>query len=201
MLKYLQLLGSYFNDLNIHLRAYCDNLALIRKVDDQSKQTWPLFPNDSINPSWDVLQAIYTLMKKLPHVSLRHVKGHQDSAQPDKELPLPARLNIRADELAGDYQSMTSHKNMLAPLITGASCLLDIAGQGTISSHIKKQVRTIRGKSALQDYLSQRYNWSFEEYCSINWKAHHQAISNWKDGKEVFLRKFIHKLLPVGKMI
>jgi hypothetical protein len=78
---------------------------------------------------------------------LCHVKRHQDSAQSGKKLLLPARLNIQADELAGNYQTMTSHKNTLAPLITEAGCLLDIAGQRTISSHIKK--------SALQDYLSE----------------------------------------------
>jgi hypothetical protein len=53
----------------------------------------------------------------------------------------------------------------------------------------------------LQDYLSKQYEWFFEEYCSIDWHAHHQAISNWITKSSIFITKFIHNILPVGKII
>ena len=44
----------------------------------------------------------------LPPVSIIHIKGHQDDLVKKHQLPLPAQLNMEADQLAGKYQRNTT---------------------------------------------------------------------------------------------
>eukprot|EP00957_Ditylum_brightwellii_P073791 5607223-Ditylum_brightwellii.AAC.1 len=56
-------------------------------------------------PDWDLIaQAAITLRQYGKHLSMNHIKSHQDSNAPEEKLDLPARLSIAADQIATQYQ-------------------------------------------------------------------------------------------------
>jgi hypothetical protein len=74
----------------------CYNDALVKKVEKLRKSTRPEFPNDTLMPSWDVLQRFTkNLQKFLEESSLRWIPI------PSHQPPTNGRLNVRADQLAG----------------------------------------------------------------------------------------------------
>jgi hypothetical protein len=75
---------------------------------------------------WDCLRADYDILLEIVHVqdSLRKnaaymvsgqwIKGHQDATKGRDKLPIPARLNIKADELATEaLRSISNHDRQL----------------------------------------------------------------------------------------
>jgi hypothetical protein len=65
----------------------------------------PEFPNETLSPSWDLHQAIYRELTKLPSITIHHIKAHQDRTTPNAQLSLEAKLNIEADKLAEEAYS------------------------------------------------------------------------------------------------
>jgi hypothetical protein len=89
------LLMQYITNTFAPIEPLCDNDALVKKVEKLRKSTRPEFPNDTLAPSWDILQGITKNLQEFPEgSSLRWIPSHQD----DKsliELLLPdARLNV-----------------------------------------------------------------------------------------------------------
>ena len=98
---------------------YCDNKSLVDTVDHLRRRKRPVFVNDTMEPEWDLLQAItHTLQQMGPSVQVRHVKGHQNDNINVHKLPLPAQLNVEADKLASDFQTKSLHGHLPAPLIS-----------------------------------------------------------------------------------
>ena len=61
---------------------------------------------DVLVPEWDQLIEIKYALLRMPCVSLKYVKGHQDRQNNyNGLLPLDAQLNIDGDDLAGQYQN------------------------------------------------------------------------------------------------
>ncbi len=66
------------------------------------------FPNHTLLSDWDVTHQIAdTLRQTAILLTLKHVKGHQDDTTPYRDLSLEAKLNVDADEEAGEYQVMS----------------------------------------------------------------------------------------------
>lgn len=202
ILLYIAKLSTFFHRTPQHIQLFCDNQALVDKVNQLRTSPRPEFANDTLAHSWDILQAIRTLLKDQPTTTIKHVKGHQDiSSSAQQSTPLEVTLNIRADVLAGEFQSQTNHKYHKVPLIAGTKCQLHVQGS-TLVSQFPRWLQIHQSTIHLQDYLAKRYSWSFEDYCSIDWKAHHQATSNLGPKLPTkFIVKFIHNLLPIGKLI
>jgi type VI protein secretion system component VasA len=96
------LLMQYTTNTFAPIELLCDNNALVKKVEKLRKRTRPEFPNDTLVPSWDVLQQITKNLRKFTEESsLRWIPSHQDDKTPIEQLPPDARLNVRADRLAG----------------------------------------------------------------------------------------------------
>ncbi|KAG7374956.1 hypothetical protein IV203_014051 [Nitzschia inconspicua] len=124
ILPFLFLLRE-FDDLTLApMYVYCDNEALVENVNNAREQSRPQFPNDALKASWDVLQAVVRLAKLLPQIIFHHIRGYQDTEVALDKLSRPAKLNIQADKLAGNYQRLSSHKNIPAPMIDGTHCHL-----------------------------------------------------------------------------
>jgi hypothetical protein len=51
-------LMQYTTDTFVPVELFCDNDALVKKVEKLQKSTRPDFPNDTLAPSWDVRQRI-----------------------------------------------------------------------------------------------------------------------------------------------
>jgi hypothetical protein len=104
------LLMQYMTNTFAPIELLYDNNALVTKIEKLRKSTRPEFPNDTLAPSWDVLQRITKNLRKFPEESsLQWIPSHQDDKTPIEQLPPDARLNVRADRLAGEFQQQSPH--------------------------------------------------------------------------------------------
>ncbi|KAG7346582.1 hypothetical protein IV203_005650 [Nitzschia inconspicua] len=139
----------------------------------------------------------------LPNSSRRtfhHIKGHQDTQVALDKLSRPAKLNVQADKLARNYQRLSSHKNIPAPMIEGTHCHLIYNGQ-TIASKHRKHIRDHRRTKKLKTYIQQKTQMSEAAFADIDWQSHERSVHTFKDGPHIFLVKFLHGWLPVGKLV
>lgn len=82
---------------------HTDSLSFITVI--EMMEEWPTYyPNATLCPELNILQAIVTTKKQLKVISLSHVKGHQNRTPYIIPLSLAALLNIKADHLAGSAQ-------------------------------------------------------------------------------------------------
>jgi hypothetical protein len=195
------------------IELLCDNDALVKKVKKLRKSTRPEFPNDTLAPSWDVLQRITKNLRKFreEESSLRWIPSHQDDKTPIEQIPLDARLNVRADKLAGQFQQQSPHHqhDFDPPMIEGARCHLVINDYVTESKH-KHIARDVLREKAIFRYMQTKYKWTDTTIQGINWAGHKQAVSSWTyahhkecltKSPPTFLRKFLHGWLATGKMV
>jgi hypothetical protein len=97
---FLHLLEQYYNHQVPPTEIWCDNMAVVNTVNRKIVRTGSEFPSETLQPSWDLIQAICATIKLHPDVSLHHVKRHQDNLRDVRELPFPSQLNVQADLLA-----------------------------------------------------------------------------------------------------
>jgi hypothetical protein len=120
---------------------WCDSLSVVKTVNKLISRNRPEFPNETLRPSWDILQAIcgnfklHPELKLHPEFTLLHVKGHQDSLSDPNDLPFPAQLNIQADLLAITFQQVSSHRTAREPVIPGTGYHLLIENQFIPANH------------------------------------------------------------------
>ena len=104
----------------------------------------------TIQPEWDMLQAITTTLKKLhTQPKLLYVKSHQDNQQDYATLPLQAKLNVDADKLTGNHHNQTQHNTTIALLLQGTTAQLT-SPLGTIMSKIPKTIRNDSSKPTIK---------------------------------------------------
>ncbi|KAG7374486.1 hypothetical protein IV203_013581 [Nitzschia inconspicua] len=200
ILQFLFLLREYYDLSLAPMQVYCDNKALVENVNKAREQSRPQFPNDALKASWDVLQAVVRLAKLLPQITFHHIRGHQDTQVALDKLSRPAKLNVQADKLAGSYQHLSSHKNIQAPMIEGTNCHLIYDGQTVASKH-RKHIRDHRRTKELKTYIKQKTGMSEAAFADIDRQSHERSVNTFKDGPHIFLVKFLHGWLPVGKLV
>ena len=136
------------------VRLHSDSKSALEKILDMI--TWPYYyPNATMSPDWDVLQAIVSLLREFPKTpQLIHVKGHQDNNQTYAQLSMPAQLNVDADKLAGDFEYRPSDDPTIAPLIAGNSVSLQCP-TGTISSKYRQNIRKMKSAPIMKQHICQ----------------------------------------------
>jgi hypothetical protein len=202
LVTYVHHLFQFFNTpvpAHLHLTLYSDNKALITKILKLLNLPRPVFPNETLQPSYDVVQAIVTKCRGLKGVGADWVKGHRDRVVSTAALTRQERLNVKADKLAGDFQSQTAHKHRSAPLIGGCKVQLRIKKK-TIHSHLRRRVRFTRRATILRERIRRKTGMSAEAFNAVDWDAHRLSCSNYK-GRQRFLTQFLHGFLPVGKVV
>jgi hypothetical protein len=153
----------------------------VKKIEKLRKSTRPEFPNDTLVPSWDVLQQITKNLRKFPEESsLRWIPSHQDDKTPIEQLPPDARLNVRADRLAGQFQQQSPHHqhDWELPMIDGARCHL-VINNCVIGSKHKRMACNVLQEKAIFRYMQTKYKWTDTTTQGIDWAGHKQAVSSW----------------------
>lgn len=183
---------------NCKFSFFSDGQAMLKALIEMSQ--WPFYyPNATMHPDWDVLQAIVKCLEILgDNTTLAHVKGHQDDHTSYASLPLPAQLNVQADEVAGSYQYL-ERDHQRTTLISGAGVLLHTP-EGTIGSHHIRRIRSAQNKPVLRKHLCDRHGWSRQLFDSIDWEIHGRSIRKHFD-KRHFVCKLVQERLPVGHLV
>ena len=103
LLFIIRLFEFHNEDPSKVLSLVCDNSSLVDTVNKIAKRKRKQFPNETLEPDWDVINEIVSLIKNSKQ-TIEWIRGHQDEKMPKARLPLPAQLNCEADELANTAQ-------------------------------------------------------------------------------------------------
>ena len=198
----LLFLKSVLDHFRCHLQEkpqiHCDNQGLVDNVNHILKRIRDAFPNDTLISDWDILNEILALLATIPS-SYRWIKGHQDDHKPKAQLPLPAQLNIEADELADEahqIQPPASSRLWRAP----HNPIQILHNCVPITSKLKNTLRKLLTGPDLIDHIRSKTGWSDETFDSVDWDSHKRAITTTQI-PDMFVTKFIHNALPTGDRV
>ena len=194
----LRLCEYHAYELPSTLALYTDSESLIKTI--FKRLDWSIeFPYSTMHPDWDLQQCISTSLRKFPTMpSISHVKGHQDRFQPVSTLPLPAQLNVEADELASAYKYPPTETPTCAPLIEGSTVTLRCP-LGTIHSNYRAVIRRLAQDPVIRQYLCNKFDWSPAVIDTIDWYSHGIANRAFFSRRH-FVSKFIFEWLPLGNL-
>jgi hypothetical protein len=116
----LDLMSKFFHNPLRPITVRCDSMSVVQKIYSITTRARPMFPNDTLRPSWDIVEAICGTFQAHSSHSLQHVKGHQDCATHCRNLSLEAQLNILADKLSSVFKERSIHGTDLGPMIPGS---------------------------------------------------------------------------------
>jgi hypothetical protein len=164
--------------INCTIQSYCDNMEVIKQTRFSAR----------MDKVWDCLRADYDLLREIVHVqeSLRKnaaymvsgqwIKGHQDATKGRDKLPIPARLNIKADELATEaLRSISNHDRQL-PTIPWTQCRATLYVDGKPYTRAETyQLRWKWRESEFQGYLIDRWGLKTGDIQRINWAGYRLA--------------------------
>jgi hypothetical protein len=126
----------------------------------------PVFPIDTLRPSWDIIQATCRTFQAHPSLSLQHVEGHQDHTTTFWNLPLVALLNKQVDKLATAFHETSRHGTVRGPMIPWSGCQLVMENQVIPSNH-RRRIRTRRGKEKWMNYIQEKLQAPAEALANI----------------------------------
>jgi hypothetical protein len=176
-----------------------DNTGLIARVTSQSKLQYSI-PNATFKSDWGIVKSIVqTVWASHIHITLEHVRGHQDDTTQAKDMDLLAQLNVKADKYAGDFRFWQGEYRPIIPLMPTPSVSLNIDGK-TIHRNFKTTIRdAIHGTALLQE-MQVHYNWPNGTLELIDWEAHRQSTQAQSHRRTHFV-KLCHELLPTGHLV
>jgi hypothetical protein len=169
-----------------------DNTGLIARVTSQSKLRYSI-PNATFKSDWDIVESIVQIVRASHiHITLEHVRGHQDDTTPTEELDLLVQLNIEADKYAGDFRIRRGEYRPIIPLMPTRSVSLDIDGK-TVHRNFKTTIRDAIHGTALLEEMQVRYSWPDGTLELIDWEAHRQSTQAQSHRRTHFV-KLCHEL-------
>jgi ribonuclease HI len=172
-----------------------DNKAMVDRLNEH-KEAWKRKGGKyHIRPEADITKVTDTLLRGLDDIQIMHIKGHQDSRNPNN-ITWEAQLNITADSLA------TEHRwDMMSPAVEVSNTtdgMLVIEGKA-ITRDINQQLWQEASKLPIREYYKERYGWSHQLFDKINWKAQQAALIKFSTQDQQRILKFVHKWLPTGR--
>ena len=179
---------------------YCDNKGAIEKVEKiyqaRDKPSWSKGIIHPLIAEYDVLHEIAILFEAWnTPLSFQHIAAHQDSSMPYHELSIPAKLNIRADQLATRAVQMDKPR--------GTTLMLPNAGarvessRGTITRKLPQTIRYNNGARALMKRMREKYDWTDQVADDIDWETH-QALIRRHPKRSVQVVKLVHDIIPTN---
>ena len=133
--------------------------------------------------------AVHLLKKYLPrHVTINHVRSHQDTRKKKCNLTTAEKLNIAADELVGSTLSRPINSYINTPF----SLYLDSI---YLFNHCRNKIRSTSGASEARDFLKDKYRWNNRTIGSIEWDIVSSFISKQTYATRKTMTKYSHQWL------
>jgi hypothetical protein len=182
----------------LQLQTISDNEGLITRLKSR-RQSSVVYANSTLDADWDITEAIHTTIQHLqiPNHSYGWVKGHQDDHRSFDDLPVVARFNIRADELAEEYMLEYQPTHTLSPLLPACRCNFNI-GPITHQGHYVREIRKTVALPALYAYLRRHNGWPSDTESEVEWDFFQEAADNYA-ASDNHLLKLVFDQLPTLK--
>jgi hypothetical protein len=184
---------------HIKVESMSDNKGLIQGTTD--RQTYAnVYANSTLAPDWDITEEMHTTFEalKLMNQAFTKVKGHQDGDTSYDALPVEAKYNVQADDLADQFMMHQYRKaRMLSPLLPAAKYMLQIDTR-THCAHFTKTIRQAITLPELFAYLATKYAWSPRTHANVDWDTLQAAANNYQ-ASDNHLLKLVYNQLPTRK--
>ena len=177
--------------LSIHI----DNNSLISNILKHINRSY-FSPSEASSSERDVLLEIEhymdtTLLHFVPH----HVKSHQDDHHDAHQLSVPSQANVRADSLATHSLRHLPSSTIQEPFPhSGCSVVID---NRTITRSIPYFLRKLSYDPLIRSHIFKRNEWP--PNVSIDW-TNFELFTKQIPSNPKFFVKFIHRILPSGKI-
>jgi hypothetical protein len=200
LVRFIHHLSQYCDALPTwKIKLICDNEGLITRLKVAIQYTTS-FPNDTLQPDWDLTNAIVTTLQATQLIpTFEHIKGHQDKHVDVSLLPLAAQLNCEADHEAVHHQTLNQSYRPSVPRLFDNQAQLHIDGS-TINSSYRTAIRNATSEPALRKHIQATNKWTNETMSTIAWESHRQAL-NRMQSRHVQLVKLCHDILPTSKLV
>lgn len=166
---------KFMNTQLPHLVVYIDSKGVLKQV-RQLTQWTHIYPNHTLIPEYDVLQAIVTKLHQYHNApKFQHVKSHQDAKQPYADLLIEAKLNVDADALAAQEDFTNKAQSTKVTMIPGSATMLHLSS-GTVTSNLPRHIRTSALAPSLQNYMKEKQNWDENIIAEIDWMTHQNCL-------------------------
>ena len=159
----------------------------------------PLQYLDVMAPDWDITSRIVRTAQQMKGMELQYIRGHQDRTHTYAQLSLLAQLNVDADAMATQYQRHHGNPRPHVLLTDTAGVVLNTP-DGSITKNFAPTIRYQASAPELQKYIQERNKWTPQVFQYINWPAHRTSLRARID-KRTHLIKFVHGILPTGKVL
>ena len=203
-LRIVLLIAAYYQEETAGLLTtgkdmtlFMDSMSMVNKLNAMNE-----YPTAhlkcTMDPEWDVLQAIHTVMDKMKEKpELEWVRSHQDD-DPEKvsELDQAAQLNIKADALATQGLN-TLESRPKVPMDPTSEVLLHHRGQ-TITQDYKVSIRNNIQLLVLEKCYQERFGWTNTTYGKIDWYIFSPVYQQEQNKNKKWINKFCMQKLPVG---
>lgn len=178
----------------------CDNSSLVDTVNKIVNRQRKPFPNETLQPDWDIINEIVSLLKTSKQ-SIEWIKGHQDEKKPKESLPLPAQLNCEADELANAAQEARKLEPLQRRMVRPPNNPIQVhVNNVTVTSKVKRTLRRLAKTPDLVAHIQKKAKWEEGVFNTIDWGSHKSSVQN-STLPDRFVTKFIHDLLPTGRRV
>ena len=155
-----------------HLKIYTDSklsLALIKKSHNRI--------SDSFTNHLDLILEIQAQLKKTStKFQLIHIDSHQDKHTAIEYLPIPARLNILADEVADLQYQQPIAEHSIDPHHFTAQIISFSSPQGRLTSHFKEELIRFHRDPPTEAYISDKWNIPEKYLSHVSWTAIQSAV-------------------------
>ena len=195
-LKHLQTFTQIPFPPELQTVVISDNDAMIKSLTDRATYH-SVYPNATLAPDWDLLEEIHQQYRTITslHIKFQWVRGHQDTSTALGGLSSEAKLNVQADRLAAEYNTMVdTRKRPKTPLMSATRCILQISGD-SIHAQYPANLRRSAATASLSEYLTRKHAWPPGTYDRVEWRSFHMAARTYHSS-EVHLLKLVHDMLP-----
>ena len=175
---------------DVPIKYGCDNQGLLTRVRERQKYT-DLYPNATLSPDWDIVEAIIAYRQRFTAISQEHVKGHQDEKKAFDDLPPMVQLNVLADQYAGEYQAEAGMSRPLVPMLPTTRCQLTVAGK-TVTRGITKRLHQHHATKRIKPKFIKLHGIANES--DLDWTTFHAAVARFPHKR--WLKKFLTDTLP-----
>ena len=171
--------AAIFRYHRIPKKYYCDNIALIRQLNNGK----PLHP---LSPEWELVEPTRKIFVT-ENVHSAHVKGHQDDDHSNCELSPLAKLNIIAHQ-----QADRGHHHKATSLTPSGFKVLLLIQDTPITTKYDRQIRHAYTTSEIATYFRKQYLWSTTVAETIDWHSLSTAIASISKYKQAVIIKLLH---------
>ena len=167
-ISYLQtLIRTHSITVKKRLKIYTDSkisLALIKKSHNRI--------SDSFTDHLDLILEIQAQLKcSSAKFHLIHVDSHQDKHTAKEYLPLPARLNIIADDTAALQYEQSFDEHLTDPQHLDAQIISFSSPHGRITSHFKEELVRFHRDPPTEQHIAKQWKIPETYLSQVSWKA------------------------------